>query len=122
MRKFGRSLICICLVLANLFYMIGCNETPSGPNLPGGDGYQTQRPKWDIDFDFDYIPRYEAPEPEGIVLDDEFLTNTYRFEGENAKYTNTDMQFNDYRHLGFDLRLSNNLATRNLNTAGCVGE
>ncbi|NLC16464.1 MAG: hypothetical protein GX756_01090 [Clostridiales bacterium] len=122
MRKFGRSLICICLVLANLFYMIGCNETPSGPNLPGGDGYQTQRSKWDIDFDFDYIPRYEAPEPEGIVLDDEFLTNTYRFEGENAKYTNTDMQFNDYRNLGFDLRLSNNLATRNLNTAGCVGE
>ena len=70
---------------------------------------------------FDSLLHYEQKEvvkaPE--YAKDEGTKKFYRMEAECAKLSVASGEvFNDFRHLGFDLRLSGGFATRNLNHAG----
>lgn len=92
---------------------------------------ENPRPDFDAKFDYEsgYVPMDPVtPEPEPELPKDEGPFTAYRMEAENAEFTIAGSQtaenqlwkdtFTDYHKLGFDLRFSGNLATRNLNTSG----
>lgn len=143
MKRIGKMLIGWFLaVVLVLSFVTACGDepTPSDPDKPANpgstvttiyDAMDEDNPRPDYDSMFDYDSGYEPLkpiEPEPVYPKDEGPFTAYRLEAENAEFTIAQYQtaadklwqntFTDYHKLGFDLRLSNCLATRNLNEVG----
>ncbi len=133
--KKSRMLFLVCLLILSLMVSFAsCNpnspgdETPpttdgdssnGGSNLGIGVGSSDGINLGDMGFDSieHYEPKVPVVMPENPK--DEGTKTFYRMEVECAELLLANGEvFNDFRHLGFDLRLSGGFATRNANLNG----